>query len=178
MPFTPVFGWPYQARGEAPHGPNLGEKLALAVEATVAPVAAGVNRMGVTLQRVALQTLPDNTNTTVSWDQEDEDTHNLWSSGTTVTIPFGGTGIWSITFQIQTVLAATARSLIAIIPSAGTWSGGSSPLRNSYGVGEDTCSVSGTIPLLAGDTFTCLANVDMSGASSMIARLSAYRVGL
>ncbi len=35
MANTPVFGWPYQGRLDQPHGPNLGEKLALAIEATV-----------------------------------------------------------------------------------------------------------------------------------------------
>lgn len=38
MPNTPVFGWPYQGSGNQPHGPNLGELLALAAEATVAGV--------------------------------------------------------------------------------------------------------------------------------------------
>lgn len=171
MPTTPVFGWPYQGRFDAPDGPNLGEDLALAIEATV----AGGARMGCTLRRVASQTLPDATNTTVSWDTEDEDTHNLWSSGTTVTIP--ASGLWAITFGIV-ASAATARSVLFISPSAGSWSGGSAALRNSFGAGEDTCAVSGTIPLSAGDTFTCVANVDMAGASVFFARLSAYRVSL
>lgn len=40
MPDTPVYGWPYQGRFEAPHGPNLGEKLALDIEATLATIDA------------------------------------------------------------------------------------------------------------------------------------------
>lgn len=39
MPTTPVFGWPYQSRSDAPHGPNLGEQLALAIEATLGGIA-------------------------------------------------------------------------------------------------------------------------------------------
>lgn len=35
MAITSVFGWPFQATTDRPDGPNLGEDLALAIEATV-----------------------------------------------------------------------------------------------------------------------------------------------
>jgi Chitobiase/beta-hexosaminidase C-terminal domain len=43
MPNTPIYGWPYQALGVAPDGPNLGEDLALAIEATVAAIQADLD---------------------------------------------------------------------------------------------------------------------------------------
>ena len=137
-------------------------------------------RMGVTLRRVLTnQTLPDNSATTVSWDTEDQDTDNMWASGTptVITIPAGGTGLWSITFGVVLTASATARSLVYLILSAGTWTGAGAPFRNSFGAGEDACTVSGVIPLTAGNTFTCGAQVDMAGAASMVARLNAYKIG-
>jgi hypothetical protein len=35
MPTTPQYGWPYQGRFDQPDGPALGERLALAIDATV-----------------------------------------------------------------------------------------------------------------------------------------------
>lgn len=37
---TPTYGFPYQQLGDPPHGPNLGEQLALAVEAALADAVA------------------------------------------------------------------------------------------------------------------------------------------
>lgn len=139
----------------------------------------GGTRMGVTLRRIATQTLPDNADTTVSWDTETQDTHGLWTAGapTVVTIPTGGGGLWMITFGIVTASAAVSRSLLAVAPSAGAWAAGGR-LRSSFGAAEDTCVVSCIVPLADGNTFTCLANVNMTGASTMTATLTAYRVGL
>lgn len=36
--FTPTYGWPFQALTDPPDGPNLGEDLALAIEATMKTV--------------------------------------------------------------------------------------------------------------------------------------------
>jgi hypothetical protein len=44
MPLTtPVYGWPYQTLTDAPDGPNLGEDLALAIEATLQSNLASIN---------------------------------------------------------------------------------------------------------------------------------------
>lgn len=42
MPVTPVYSLPYQALSDAPDGAGLGEDLALAVEAELARIDAGV----------------------------------------------------------------------------------------------------------------------------------------
>jgi hypothetical protein len=42
MATTPVFTWPYQALTDPPDGPNLGEDLALAIEATVVSYAGQI----------------------------------------------------------------------------------------------------------------------------------------
>ena len=147
--------------------PNAGDVIYIADHA----------RMGCELRRAAAQTLPDATDTVTSWDTEVEDTHNLWTSGTTVTIPTGGGGLWAITYGIVTTAVSTARSLMFIAPSASIWSSGGS-LRNSFGADEDTSTVSATIPLVAGVTLTFSANVNMAGAATFFSRLSCYRVGL
>lgn len=43
--YTPVFGWPYQALLEPPDGPNLGEDLALAIEATMQNLQSRVQQV-------------------------------------------------------------------------------------------------------------------------------------
>ena len=135
-------------------------------------------RMGVELQRAALQALPDLVNTHVSWDTAVEDTHDMWSSGTTVTIPTGGSGVWAITFGYNGTANTTGRSLVIINPSAGIWSGSSALLRNSFGANEDTCTIAAVIRMNEGDTFTCSVFADMAGAAAMVARVSAFRVSL
>jgi hypothetical protein len=39
---TPTYGWPYQTLTDPPHGPDLGEDLALAIEATLTAIDARV----------------------------------------------------------------------------------------------------------------------------------------
>jgi len=52
---TPVYGWPYQTRTDAPDGPLLGANLALAVEATL----RGVDLRTATLERSIPRTVAD-----------------------------------------------------------------------------------------------------------------------
>lgn len=47
--FTPIYAWPYQHLGEAPDGPNLGEDLALGIEATVRAIETRVGQHDATL---------------------------------------------------------------------------------------------------------------------------------
>ena len=56
MATTPIYGWPYQSLTDAPNGADLGEDLALGIEATVATLAGLVT----TLQSdvTALQNVP------------------------------------------------------------------------------------------------------------------------
>lgn len=55
MGTTPVYGWPFQALTDPPNGADLGEDLALAIEATVAAQAALVATLQ--SQVAALQTV-------------------------------------------------------------------------------------------------------------------------
>lgn len=45
MATTPVYGWPYQSLTDAPNGADLGEDLALGIEATLAALAAQVTTL-------------------------------------------------------------------------------------------------------------------------------------
>jgi hypothetical protein len=94
MPTTPTYGWPYQALTDPPDGPNLGEDLALAIEATVAALATTVNANAAAVtantaaialingravyraRQTVVQAIPDATYTGVTFTTEDFDTAN------------------------------------------------------------------------------------------------------
>jgi hypothetical protein len=185
---TPVYGWPYQTRFDAPDGPILGANLALAVEASlrgvdlrlaaVEPVAPLLTRMGCTLRRVANQTLADITTTAVNWDTEDVDTNGMIAApGTTLTIPTGGGGIWAVSFLVVQAAAATGRSFGQITTSIPPWNIGGA-LRFAYAAGEAFVAGSAVFPAAAGNTFSIEVNSDTAAGTTMTAALTAYRVGL
>ncbi len=99
MPTTPTYGWPYQSLTDPPDGPNLGEDLALAIEATVASLAATVAANAATIlthtanlalidgravfraRQTVVQSLTDNTFGGITFTAEDIDTANGHDGG-------------------------------------------------------------------------------------------------
>lgn len=99
MPTTPTYGWPYQSLTDPPDGPNLGEDLALAIEATVSALAATVaansadiitNTAAIALingravfraRQTVTQVLADNTFAGITFTTEDIDTANGHDGG-------------------------------------------------------------------------------------------------
>jgi hypothetical protein len=71
-----------------------------------APVANQLNqivRMGGSFSRVATQSIPNNINTSITFDTETEDTNGfLTPPGTTITIPSGCAGLYVITSAFYT----------------------------------------------------------------------------
>ncbi len=130
---------------------------------------AGLRKKGCTLRRVASQTLNDAIVTGVIWDTEDEDTNDMWESGTDVTIPF--TGMWAFAFCAD--FSGTAgRTFVEIANVSGF-----EAIRASVG---DTSETKGcatvVLPMTAGDTFLCRVFRDAAAGGTMTARLTCYRV--
>lgn len=136
--------------------------------------ADSLNAMGCTLRRAATQTLNDITTTTISWDTQDVDTDNLWSSGTTITIP--ETGLWAVTLSVLTAAVMTGRSFAQIVPSAGVFATFGGALRAGISTGESLVAVSAVIPLTATNTLTAQVFADMAANSTMTAAITVYRV--
>lgn len=94
MPTTPTYGWPYQSLTDPPDGPNLGEDLALAIEATIAALAATVTANAASIvtntaaiatingravfraRQTVVQSLANNTFAGITFTTEDIDTAN------------------------------------------------------------------------------------------------------
>jgi len=94
---TPTYGWPYQSLSDPPDGPNLGEDLALAIEATVAALAATVAAAAAaTIARVPVQATVATSQTTVSGAYTD-----LATVGPAVTITTGTSALVTIGSAIQ-----------------------------------------------------------------------------
>ena len=173
MPFTPIYGWPYQSLFDPPDGAELGEDLALAIEATLnglitgsigGPIAALDTRIdtleadtahyGCRLYKTA-QSIPTGAATTISWTSpEPEDTNNFWTSAapTIITIPSNGTYGWQYNGSFAT--PASGRTFMSMnitssLPNMLTW------CRGVYGTSEQFLSIGGTMDLAAGDTLYC-----------------------
>lgn len=134
-------------------------------------------RTGVTLRRTTNQTIPNSTQTDISWNVEDQDTDGFISvPSTTITIPSGLGGMYMFTYRASgSVIDDTARHFlsIALITSIA-----SMPVyhRLPMWAFEDLGEISVMLELAAGDTINC--NVFQSGGSSQTftAWLSMYRV--
>jgi len=146
------------------------------MENDVTDLQADAVRMGCTLRRAAAQTLPDATNTTVSWDTEDVDTDSMWAVGTPTVITIPEDGVWAISATTDGSANTTGRGYLEInITSTG-------PITNVVAqggipVGSDRGASTWTGPLVAGDTFIVVLFMDMAGAANIAgANLTCYRV--
>jgi hypothetical protein len=81
---------------------NLADDIATALSAQDTKRAAALKRAAVQVARNANQSIPDNTDTLVSFDGEIQDTDNVWVIGTPtrLTIPAGLTGLWWVRAQV------------------------------------------------------------------------------
>lgn len=130
-----------------------------------------LDRMGCSLRRVAAQALPDAALTVVSWDTEDADTDGLYpGSGTTITIPAGGGGIWSVFAQITVAANPPAGLGFVSIQLPGGNTHGIAPIVSNLG------APSVTVPLSAGALITVSAFADGAAATTMTGEIFAYRV--
>lgn len=72
------------------------------IDALYDRVTALETRHGCILRRAATQSITNNTPATITWDTEDEDTHGFIAvPATTVTIPSGSGGLYSVSFWVD-----------------------------------------------------------------------------
>lgn len=134
---------------------------------------AAAGRTGVSLRRVANQSIPDAIETVISWDTEDFDSDGFITvPATTITVPAGVGGLYAV----------TARGIVGN-PSVGSYSylqaGGSTYLTSADPVGgaDGFLMVSVTVPLLATNTVTYTVYQDHTGAANFTGSLHMYRIG-
>lgn len=130
----------------------------------------GSVRMGGRWQRVATQSLPDVALTLVSWDTEVSDSSSMWSSGTTITIPATGAGIWGITAMV-TLAAGVASSALGLI---GILVNGTEISRSR--ISDNIGSTSAIFALGAGNTITIRVYGDTAAGTTMTAQVDVWRL--
>jgi hypothetical protein len=124
-------------------------------------------RTGVILRRVANQSFTSGVLAAISWDTEDFDSDGFIAvTATTITIPAGLGGIWTILARVA--FAVNARAQIAT-PSF--------TFDDSASGDALTPSPSVTCRLAAGDTVIVSAQQSSGGAQNATALLEMYRVG-
>ena len=101
-------------------------------------------RSGFTARRVGLQFAAPPW-TTVTFPSLDTDTGGYRTNSSTFTIPAGRQGVYAFTAQLITDVALAGRSFLALTIAGVDY-------RANIYPGEDTSSVSATVPLNAGDT--------------------------
>lgn len=136
-------------------------------------------RVGCRIRRVAAQAITTATLTAANFDTEDEDTDGFFApTSTTVTIPAGKDGVYSIMFYVGLQFQATARNFVDIQVTS-SLAGLSNNYRSTYD--GPTAEVRGMAtfsgPLVAGDSF--VGNVFQStGANqNLAATLTCYQTG-
>ena len=135
------------------------------------------DRFGCTLRRAAVQSIPDNVLTTISWDTQDEDLDNFISiPGTTITIPVGGSGIYSITIRVLANALNSTRNFHQIVPTS-VITGTPPEFRDTLDIVEERGLISILVPLEAGDSFIYQVFQDNAAATAIdyTAWLSGYR---
>lgn len=131
-------------------------------------------RHGVILRRAATQSIPDATTTAISWDTEDQDTDGFIAvTGTTVTVPTGLAGLYSISLLVDFTSGASARTFIEVSAAGRVWR---SALDAS--ADEDQGHVGIVVALADAQNVQCNAFIDTAGAAdTVVARLEMFRIG-
>lgn len=124
MPSTPTYSLPYQTLSDAPDGPNLGEDLALAVEAAlsaqVALLAARLtlleNMTAVRMRQTSVQSIANNTWTGITCTAEDLDddpvggaSHSTSSNTSRITPAYAGWYLYGGAVAFATAAAVSQR---------------------------------------------------------------------
>lgn len=102
MPFSPNYSLPYQTLADAPHGPDLGEGLALATDTalTAMDLRVDATETALTLRaaigiRTTTQSIANATETDITLPTQEKDTTAMFTPGDAhITIPAGGSGLY------------------------------------------------------------------------------------
>lgn len=144
-------------------------------------ITDGVSFSGVSLQRSAVQSIPDSTNTSVTFTVEAFDYGSWFSSGTQAVVPAGAIPAGFTTIAVMCIAHAeyaansTGTRRIRVLVN-GSSAGGS----NSSAVNGDTTDLDASIPAIvaAGDTIELECNQSSGGALNVGAnvKLFIYRI--
>lgn len=138
-----------------------------------------LDRRGGTWSRVANQSIASGgAGSAISWDTEEDDTDGYLvphaTTGTTVTVPAGLGGLYTVTAAV--VGAVAVRAFVDIVPVAATLVL-PAQFREPIDLTEDRAVISATFPLDAADTFTIVAFQNSGAPVNFTGWLSAYRLG-
>lgn len=123
------------------------------------------------------QSINNNTDTPLIWNQIDENSGATFiaTNGTTFTIP--ADGLWSITAVLVVAAGGGARNFVAINATS-TLTGAPGVYRATFdNAAEVTTVAAATVPMLAGDTFTVSAFQSSGVARTVSAWVGVYRTG-
>lgn len=138
---------------------------------SVSSAAVFLTRFGTSVTRVTPQTLPDAAFTPVVWDTEVADFGGLITvPSSSVTIPAGLGGAWSISTTIFAAAAPTVLGFIAIRIN------GAEATRFLFA--DNIVSATLVLPLVPGDVVSVDVYRDGAAASTMTGSLHVYRVAL
>jgi hypothetical protein len=137
----------------------------------------GYRRMGLSLRRATNQSIGNagGSDTAISWDTEDADTDGFFApTGTTITVPSGCGGVYSINFYTTWGTAlGTGRAFLTI-----THNGIANYRLPLQGQSETLVSCAFVVPLSATDTIVAKVYQSSGGANNVQAQLLMYRVSL
>lgn len=158
---TPNYALPYQTLADAPDGPSLGEDLALAVDVELARIdAAAARRVGLVARRVAALSAATGVAVSIVWDTEDYDSDSMLAAGSTITIPLAGV----YTISVQANPGVSAAGVLLLLVTSALAGSPATEARSYCPSDEQYYSLSTTLRLSAGDTFSVQA-VQKSGST-------------
>lgn len=144
-----------------------------------------LTRVGCRLRRAAVQSISNNTVTSISWDTEDEDTGGFITvTGATIVIPAGNADgeyditLWVNAQSVEATFHATRNYIDLGITAAAA--GIPASFRQKIDSVEDQATVTAcNIPLVGGDTVTGRYFQDSGSSQNVTAAwISCYRKGV
>lgn len=123
------------------------------------------------------QSIPDVTETLISWDSEDYDPFGLWTSGTDLVIPSGRAGWWRVNAVLKAELSIECLAILVMGDHAGTperwYAQATAGPFGIGGYGSNALAVSGALFLNVGDKITMRCYQESGGAKNVNARIVA-----
>jgi hypothetical protein len=136
------------------------------------------NRVGCRLRRVANQSVASGGFANISWDTEDQDTDGFIAvTSATVTIPTGLGGLYAITFQADGQGTLTGSGFLSILVTSAGITYPTDFLNILDVAVADRGTIGITVPLNAGDSFTCAVRHATGTNQNFLAWLACYRTG-
>lgn len=144
------------------------------IDVVEAAAAAAAARVAVRLNRTTNQTTgASGTEATFSWNDEIQDTHGFWSSGTTITIPSGQSGIYAIT--LKSVTTDTPKMELWIDTTIGKFYGGFTDGDSDAGLQR---GMGITVPLNATATITAGVRTISDTSFAFTGSIFVYKVSI